>query len=119
MSATYLVQRGRRFHLRLRIPSDLFRFFGRSELHRSLRINDRQTARIMARTLQGRAEVAFATIRHRQSLGDALRGCLNWRGRFTPRTFRRRAGRSFGETPMAQPSRPTHLRSSPKRSPLT
>jgi hypothetical protein len=70
MPATYLVQRGRRFHLRLRIPSDLFQFFGRRELHRSLRGADRQMARLMARTLQGRAEETFATIRHRQSLGD-------------------------------------------------
>src|SRR6185369_10769053 len=68
--ATYLTQRGRRFHLRLRIPTDLFSFFGRRELHRSLRVNDRQMARVMARTLQGRAEETFATIRHRQSLGD-------------------------------------------------
>jgi integrase len=70
MPALYLVQRGRRFHLRLRIPPDLFQFFGRRELHRSLRVNDRQTARVMARTLQSRAEETFATIRHRRAIGD-------------------------------------------------
>jgi hypothetical protein len=45
LSGSYLVQRGRRYHLRLRIPADLLHLFGRRELHRSLRVTDARLAR--------------------------------------------------------------------------
>jgi hypothetical protein len=70
MPATYLVQRGRRFHLRLRVPTDLAHLFGRRELHRSLQVADPRRARSLANTFRAQAEGAFATIRHRQALGD-------------------------------------------------
>lgn len=66
----YLVQRGRKYHLRLRVPADLTYLFGRRELHRSLRVTDPRLARSIASALRAQAEAAFATIRHRQALGD-------------------------------------------------
>lgn len=70
MSKSYLTQRGRLYHLRLRVPADLWSIFGRREVHRSLRTTDARVARPLARTLQAEAEAAFATIRHRKALGD-------------------------------------------------
>lgn len=52
MPASYIVQRGRQYHLRLRVPADLAHLFGRRELHRSLRVADPRHARSLANTFR-------------------------------------------------------------------
>lgn len=69
MRSTYLTKRRDRFHVRLRVPSDLVCLFGRVELHRSLRTNDGRLARRLARSLRATAEEAFATLRHQRARG--------------------------------------------------
>ena len=69
MSASYLCKRGTRFHVRLFVPADLIPAFGRSEIHRSLRVSDPRQARSMARSIAVKAEQAFADLRQQQLLG--------------------------------------------------
>jgi len=69
MSGTHLTARAGRYHFRLRIPADLLHFFGRREIHRSLRASDKRQAVTMARTLRTTAECAFTSIRLRRMQG--------------------------------------------------
>lgn len=52
MSLPSTASRNGRFHLRIRIPEDLRPYFGKVEIHRSLRVSDRRQAAAMARTLR-------------------------------------------------------------------
>jgi len=63
MSLPSTASRNGRFHLRIRIPEDLRPYFGKVEIHRSLRVSDRRQAAAMARTLRGKVEAAFASLR--------------------------------------------------------
>lgn len=69
MNAGYLTKRGKRFHVRLRVPSDLVALFGRIEVHRSLSVSDGRIARAVARTIRAKTDEAFALIRQQRMLG--------------------------------------------------
>jgi integrase len=79
MDTTYLTQRGRQYHLRVRVPSDLVSLIGRQEIQRSLRTDDPRLARSMARTLRATLDTAFGTLRHQRMLNlpaDQLQSTL-------------------------------------------
>lgn len=72
MSGRFLVKRGRRYHLRVRVPVDLVPLFGRSEIQRALGTTDFRTARAMASSLTGRLNEQFAQLRYRAALAISL-----------------------------------------------
>ena len=75
MSVPSTSSRNGRFHLRIRIPDDLRQFFGKREIHRSLRVSDRRQAAALARALRSKVDLAFASLRSGRIAGlpeDAL-----------------------------------------------
>jgi integrase len=69
MSISATTRRNGRYHFRLRVPADLQSFIGRTELHRSLRIESPRQARTLAQSILTQVEAAFANIRHRRAQG--------------------------------------------------
>lgn len=65
----YLIQRGNRYHLRVRIPRDLRPLFGRGEIQRSLGAPNKRTATTMAATLAAKIAEQFAALRYQQATG--------------------------------------------------
>lgn len=59
MGQPYLVRRGGRYYVRLRVPLDLLRWFGRVELKRSLKTSRYESAKSQSRTWLYRTEKVF------------------------------------------------------------
>lgn len=69
-SVANVVQRGRTFHFRRRVPVDLRQRLGRHELVRSLGTSDIRTAKVVACRLYVAAEELFSTLRAMPMLTD-------------------------------------------------
>lgn len=58
-----LLRRGKNYYARVHVPSDMIRFFGRTELKKSLKTTDRKEAKAAATALQYRAQTTFLRMR--------------------------------------------------------